>query len=198
MGIVTRTDYLVELAHSVGDDAALQQAALYCIKSNANQSQNLLSFLFDSKEFSLLEHFTFTFKVEAPVAVFRELMRERVISYFKTTGKDRVFTGEFYLPLSLPPIAGLRITAAYEDAFTTYQQLLAEGSSPEEARLVLPTATYADMMVTLSLRELFKLESKTGTDDGAISNIFNQMLLIVEQSFPLTISEYYKTDKVGL
>ena len=201
MSIVTRTNCAVELAHQIGNDTMLHEAVLYCSKANASKVTGLseaIAFMFDNKEFSLLEHFSFTFKVEAPVSVFRELMRERVVSYFKTTGKDRVFSGEFYLPSTLPPIAALRITASYEEAFTTYQQLLAEGSSPEEARLVLPVATYADMLVTLSLRELFRLESKTSKDDGSISDIFNKMLLIVEESFPITISEYYKADKVGL
>lgn len=105
------------------------------------------------RDSAILEHLTFTFRIVAPVYVFRALMDQRYLSYYPNPGINRVFSGNFYIPQNISEVDKKIIMQSCSESYTAYQSLL-KSISPDIARLILPINTYSDMLVTMNLKEL--------------------------------------------
>jgi thymidylate synthase (FAD) len=193
--VVLRSDIRVELIDSMGNDASVVRAARV---STAGQSAaryveherdtGLVHYLMRNRHGSPFEHAVFTFYVEAPIFVWREIMRHRIASYNEESARYRKLEPVFYVPDSFRNVrqggtsAHPRLTAgtaaqheAVEDelirsstaAYSAYERLLAGDIAREVARMVLPVNIYSSAYVTMNARALMNFLSLRVEDEGA-------------------------------
>ena len=102
-----RSDVTVELVKSAAADAdvvfaarvsTLGEQTLADVRADASGSAGLIRFLMRERHGSPFEHSTMTFYVQAPIFVWREHMRHRVMSYNEESGRYRVLRPVFYVP----------------------------------------------------------------------------------------------------
>jgi thymidylate synthase (FAD) len=137
---------------------------------------------------SPFEHNSMTFYVQAPIFVFREMMRHRIASYNEESGRYRELRPVFYVPGPERKLVQegkpghyvfvdgteeqYKITVeatqrSCEQAYEAYQEMLAAGIAREVARGVLPVATYSSMYVTVNARSLMNfLSLRTKREDS--------------------------------
>lgn len=129
--------------------------------------QNILN----SGHESVLEHEKVSVRIICDRGVSHEIVRHRIASYSQEStrycnySKDK-FDGELSF---IKPCFWKEDDIRYqiwknlmEDAERTYLRLLSEGSSPQEARSVLPNSLKTEIIITMNLREwrhFFKLRT---------------------------------------
>jgi len=163
-----------------GDDSVIRAARV----STANDQEEisdekragLINYLMKKRHGSPFEHNTFTFRVEAPIFVFREWHRHRIgWSYNETSGRYTTFVPKFYVvpanrPLvqegssahpKLVPGSEAHLAIATEEekyvatvAWSSYQKQLNQGIAKEVARNVLPVEVFTSMYATANARSL--------------------------------------------
>ena len=137
---------------------------------------------------SPFEHTSMTFYVQAPIFVFRELMRHRMASYNEESGRYRELRPVFYVPgrdrrLVQEGKPGRYVFVAgsseqhalveeetrrvCREAYAAYQRMLDAGVAREVARIVLPLTIYSSMYVTMNARALMNfLSLRTAREDS--------------------------------
>ncbi|CAM5249978.1 Flavin-dependent thymidylate synthase [Streptomyces glaucescens] len=180
-----RSDVTVELVKASASDtdvlfaarvSTLGEQSLDELDKDPERSKGLINYLMRDRHGSPFEHNSMTFLIQAPIFVFREMMRHRVgWSYNEESGRYRELEPVFYVPgpdrklvqqgrpgkyefvdgderqrmfvtESLPQV--------YEYAYEAYQELLAEGVAREVARAVLPVGLFSSMYATCNARSL--------------------------------------------
>ena len=184
-----RSDVTVELVkHSAADSDVLFAArvstqgerSLASAASDASESGGLIRFLMRERHGSPFEHSVMTFYVQAPIFVWREHMRHRIVSYNEESGRYRVLDPVFYVPAHDRNLVQVGKPGAYDfvpgtdeqyavtveasqqacrQAYDEYQRMLAAGVAREVARTVLPVSTYSSAYVTLNARALMNFLS---------------------------------------
>lgn len=185
--ITFTSDLTVELVQHVGSDAMIAAAAR--VSTGADMAEHdgvkdrgLIGYLMRSRHGSPFEHGQLTFRVEAPIFVFRELMRHRIASYNEESARYKVMEPKFYVyPEERPLVqegtgAHPRLVEgeksafmnwqvngatqrAYEVAWKMYRAMLADGAANEVARAVLPVGIYSSAYVTMNPRALMNFLS---------------------------------------
>jgi len=140
----------------------------------------LIDYLYSNGHNTPFESVTFTFDVKAPIFVFRQWHRHRTQSFNELSARYRELANETYTPDAEqittqstdnkqmrtdninPNAMAIRdeIRKQNDQAFATYQALLADGCPRELARSVLPVATYSHMFATMNLHNLFRFLSE--------------------------------------
>jgi thymidylate synthase (FAD) len=146
----------VELVDFMGGDDRVVEAARVSRLSHSKGEESdrrLLEFLLKMGHTSPFEHSVFTFRVKAPIFVFRQWMRHRIASYVETSLRYVEKEKEYYLP-PLGEREREEYVRAVERAFEAYENLLEAGVRKEVARCVLPFATYSQMIWTVNVRSL--------------------------------------------
>jgi len=135
----------------------------------------LMRFLADHRHMTPFEHQSATFRVVAPLFVFREWHRHRTQAYNEMSMRytdDPV--GKFFVPEEwrqqasrdkqsssgnieehLKWKANACLKSAYEHALKSYHDLQSLGVCREQARVVIPVGNYSEMYATASLRNWF-------------------------------------------
>jgi thymidylate synthase (FAD) len=172
----------VEPVRVFANDAWVEEAARISTLSDMKSgdlrvSGGLIRRLMKDRHGTPFEHGgTFTFRVHAPIFVFREWQRHRVgWSYNEQSGRYTEFQPEFYVPSVQRPVAqtgkpmdydmqrGTEIQKIIVDKLTkrsthhaweNYKAMLAAGISREVARNALPVSTYSSMYATCNPRSL--------------------------------------------
>ena len=146
------------------------------LQKDPERSKGLINYLMRDRHGSPFEHNSMTFFVSAPIFVFREFMRHRVgWSYNEESGRYRELDPVFYVPgadrklvqegrpgkyvlVEGSPqqheIVRSVLDDSYQQAYTAYQKLLAEGVAREVARSVLPVGLFSSMYATCNARSL--------------------------------------------
>ncbi len=174
------TGYLgVELVQAVGDDHAIANAARVStggVTQGTERDGGLIRYLMKHRHGSPFEHNSMTFRIEAPIFVFREWMRHRIgWSYNEESGRYKELEAKFYEILLNRPIVQSGSSAHPEltrgtpeqyalvrreheqiatMAYASYQRQLEAGIAREVARNVLPVAIFSSMYVTCNARSL--------------------------------------------
>lgn len=188
MTIKYRSDFTVDLVQRSGGDHSVLKAMLISTgkdddveKMSADAIEGRLRFLIKNRHGTPFEHNSMTFRVEAPIFVFREWHRHRIgVSINEQSGRYRELPPTFYLPPRERPleqvgkpgayeyVAGDKetmyllsdsMTAACEFAHFQYEQLLEHGVAKEVARMVLPVNIYSSMYWTCNARSLMSFLS---------------------------------------
>ena len=192
-----RSDMRVELVKANASDADVVWAARVSTKGESSladvdadpkRSQGLINYLMRDRHGTPFEHNSMTFFVNAPIFVFREFMRHRIASYNEESGRYRELQPVFYVPAPERKLIQQGKPGAYDfvdgtleqhhvvveetrkacqQAYTSYQVMLAAGVAREVARGVLPVTTYSSMYVTMNARSLMNfLSLRTKREDS--------------------------------
>lgn len=187
-----RSDFPVNLIDMMGSDQTIINAARVSFLKDdagyglvtyvplrdvmADDDKKLVKFLMREKHMSPFEHAVLTFRIEAPIFVWREFMRHRTFSYNEQSGRYTKFQPDFYvIPPGRPVIqtgkpgaytfepsplvndsARVELTEIYKDTWASYERMLSQGVAKEVARMALPVATYSSAYVTGNLRNWFQ------------------------------------------
>lgn len=185
MAIFTRSDFDVELVDSVGSDEMICRAArvstIGAESIDSDESAGLINFLMRNRHGTPFEHNSMTFRIKAPIFVWREFMRHRIgFSYNEQSGRYMELSPEFYIPAPSRPLiqtgkAGKyqfepgtvelystvrqSLKAAYNAAWNEYRYQLDAGIAKEVARICLPVSIYSCAYVTCNARSLMSFLS---------------------------------------
>lgn len=182
----------IELVDSVGDDFTVVRAARVSHAANRKtgldpeKDKKLLHYLYRNRHTSPFEHVVFTFRVKAPIFVFRQWHRHRTWSFNEISARYTELPEEFYVPEHIgvrsrtnhqsrdlgcedaARAAAIRqdIIDACEASFTAYQFLLRNECPREIARSVLPMGTYSEMFATCDLHNLMRFIKDRAAPDA--------------------------------
>jgi len=154
---------------------------------HSEESYGLINYLMKNRHGSPFEHGAITFRIEAPIFVWREFMRHRIASYNEQSGRYMEMLPNFYVPSTERPLQQVGKAGHYEfvpgtleqydeitwsfdyvvnAAWNNYQRMLRAGIAKEVARMVLPLNIYSSAYVTMNPRGLMNFLSLR-TKDGA-------------------------------
>jgi thymidylate synthase (FAD) len=194
MGMIEiRDDVTVELVEVAGSDEMIARAArvstLNDLGDFMHDKDKLINFLMKNRHGSPFEHGMITFRIEAPIFVWREMMRHRIgVSYNEQSGRYAEMKGEFYIPNKRRPLVQVGKPGAYrfepgdaeqfhrmdgqiynvcQAAWNAYQFLLNDGVAKEVARMCLPVNVYSAAYVTMNPRSLMHFLSLRTKVEGS-------------------------------
>lgn len=142
--------------------------------------QGLINFLLKGRHGTPFEHNAFRFRVKAPIFIFREWQRHRIGSFNEMSARYMELPGEWYIPepenvrvrvgkpghYTYEPapivIAGkfrFNLMAECSHSYAEYQEALADGIAPEQARMFLHVNHYSEMYWTVNARSLMNFLS---------------------------------------
>ena len=184
--IIFSSDIDIELIQFAGNDAAIAKAARVSTRGDMKEHDEaadagLINYLVKHRHGSPFEHNMMTFRVSAPMFVFREWHRHRIgWSYNEISARYQKLEPKFYIypeerPLiqegsSAHPnlVAGTphmtesvnsRLELLYGNAWNAYSSMIDDGVANEVARAALPVATYSTMYATCNARSLMSFMS---------------------------------------
>lgn len=216
-----RSDMGVELVKASASDSDViwaarvstaGEASIEALHEDPERSAGLIRYLMRSRHGSPFEHSTFTFRVSAPIFVFREFMRHRTFSYNEESGRYRRLEPVFYVPDSernlvqegkaghyvfVPgtPEQHKLVREAVEDscrrAYRAYLEMLDAGIAREVARAVLPVGIYSSMYVTGNARAFMNfLSLRTKREDSAFPSYPQREIEMVAEAIETAFAEH--------
>lgn len=211
-----RSDMTVELVDFMGGDGRVVQAArtstLGATASEEKESAGLINFLMSEGHSVPFEHSKFTFRLEIPIFVSRQLVKHRTAQISEESGRYRELGGVFYLPKHRP-LGQVGKTGDYnmvdlgtttsnnaictmikviDEAWYYYETLLSQGIAKEVARMVLPVNTYTSMYFTIDARNLMHFLSLRNEHHAQheIREVALQMERLFAEKMPLTFAAW--------
>lgn len=185
------------------------------------EDRQVLLYLMRNKHGTPFEHNLFTFRIKAPIFVFREWHRHRIgVSINEMSGRYTELRPEFYLPddehmrkqvgkpgkytyeqLTSDEAGRARedLLLAYDQAFAVYQSLIRNNVAKELARLCLPVATYSEMYWSCNARSLMAFLALRNKPDAQreikdYATIMEQMFL---EKMPVTAQAFIDNGRVA-
>lgn len=190
-GFRFRDDIVVKLVDTTGSDESVARAARASVGGDAGEvTRGFIDFLMKNRHGSPFEHNLFTFYVECPIFVSREIVRHRVgMSFNELSGRYAELPPHFYVPHVSRDLVQVgkageyrfesgdaaqfdQVRMSLEDisvrAYREYRRMMEKGIAREVARMVLPVSTYTAMYVTCNARSLMHfLSLRTTAVDSA-------------------------------
>ena len=233
--ITFRSDMTVDLIDSMGNDDSVIRSAKVSTMTDTTVDEmsqagkeKFIDFLVSARHGSPFEHVLFTFRIEAPIFVWREFQRHRVASYSEESGRYTELKPVFYIPdedrnlvqvgkpgeyvftqgdpLQVRATDAILRTCSVE-ADADYRSLLKRGIAREVARMVLPLNIYSTAYVTMNLRSLTNFLSLRRNVEGQTFPSFPQreIEMVAEKMedhadsiVPITMSAFRRNGRVGL
>jgi len=181
----------------------------------SDRDKKLIEFLMEHEHTSPFEHNQLSFRIKAPIFVTRQWMRHRMNSYNEISYRYVEIKTEFYIPTkfryqdavnkqsSVGAFSDAGLDAVYREAlqaaYKSYEQLLAAGVCREQARAVMPVATYTEFIYTCNLHSLMhflKLRLSAGAQ-SEIKAYARALLQLALPHFPLALEAWRKKHLVG-
>lgn len=233
--ITFRSDMTVDLIDSMGSDDSVIRAAKVSTMTDTTVDEmsdagkeKFIDFLVANRHSSPTEHVIFTFRIEAPIFVWREFQRHRMAAYNESSGRYTELKPVFYVPaedrnlvqVGKPgeylftqgdpsQVRSVKFTVqdASVDAYDQYQYLLDRGIAREVARMVLPLNIYSTAYVTMNLRSLTNFLSLRRNVEGQtfpsfpqreIEMVAEQMEKHADSVAPITLDAFRQNGRVAL
>lgn len=223
-GTIPLLDYgFVRLVDSMGDDAAIVQAARVSYgkgTKTVNEDQGLINHLFRNRHTSPFEMVTLKFHAKMPIFVARQWVRHRTASLNEYSGRYSEMVDQFYLP-ELDRIQGQDtankqgsdgeqiatakdaqdiMQKAYDDCYAAYQNLLERGVSKELARLVLPVGNYTEWYWQINLHNLMHfLRLRLDSHAQPEIQVYAQAMYdLIQPIVPMTLAAYERYQVVSI
>lgn len=224
----------VDLFDYMGSDASIVAAARVSVVNDvpgvnydAQEYAGLIQYLMTHRHGTPFEHNSITFRVSAPIFVFREWHRHRVQSFNEQSGRYSQLEPVFHIPAEDRPLVNVgtsarpkmepgsveqhreqtnRMKRVYQHAYETYEQALAAGVAKEVAREVLPVAIYSTMYVTANLRGWLhflslRVHSEASTfvsyPQYEIEQAADQVERYISELFPIAYAAFIKAGRVA-
>lgn len=152
-------------------------------------TRGLINSLMKNRHGSPFEHMSATFRVTAPIFVWREHHRHRVgFSYNEESGRYKQLEPVFYIPSNDRPLLQVgksmeynlvpgqpvhqhlvrgALEAASEQAYHIYEELLQNDITREVSRMCLPVNIMSTCIVTMNARSLMNFLSLRVRDESA-------------------------------
>ena len=215
--IEVRSDMTVELIDSMGSDESVVRAARISTgrdKSNLvpkegttqdEAATGLINFLMSNRHGTPFEHNAMTFRIEAPIFVWREFHRHRIgFSYNEESSRYKQLSPMFYAPAADRNLTQVgkpghyvftpgtdeqklhtaqALSESYKVAYDAYEELLQAGIAREVARACLPVSIYSSCYVTCNARSLMSfLSLRTKREDSKFPSFPQREIeLVAEQ-----------------
>ncbi|NBQ17228.1 FAD-dependent thymidylate synthase [bacterium] len=202
----------VELVRVSGSDLDIANAARVSYgrisKEISERDKTLIKFLMQHNHTSPFEHNQFSFRIKAPIFVTRQWMRHRMNSYNEISYRYVKVSTEFYVPQtwrlqdeqnkqsSFGAFNSEELSNVYKETmdtcWKTYNTLLEAGVCREQARAVLPVATYTEFIFTCNLHSLMHF-LKLRLGHGAQSEIRDYAKALFKLAlphFPISLHEW--------
>ena len=164
----------------------------------------------DHEHTSPFEHNQLSFRIKAPIFVTRQWMRHRMNSYNEISYRYVKVNTEFYIPAafrvqdtnnkqsSFGAFENQEMLTAYKEsiksAYEVYLKMLDAGICREQARAILPVATYTEFIFTCNLHSLMhflKLRLGSGAQKE-IRAYAKSLLTLALPHFPITLEAWRK------
>ncbi len=174
------------------------------------RDRGLIKFLVEHEHTSPFEHNQLSFRVKAPIYVFRQWVRHRMNSYNEISYRYVKAPLEFYTPThwryqdsknrqcSTGSFDDAELKKTYqkliEDAVQAYETLLNAGVAREIARGMLPLCVYTEFIFTCNLHSLvnfLRLRLAAGAQHE-IGVYAQGMLELAMPHFPVSLDEWRK------
>jgi thymidylate synthase (FAD) len=172
MKLIEPSATLIAKTQLIGDNSLespmklIEQAGRTCYKSESKTSKDswkpFVNMIKTKGHESVLEHVSATIRIICDRGVSHEIVRHRIASFsqestrycnYSSTKKSMTFVKPFWY--SLPDVSSDKI-AQFKEAMllaeAAYNKLIALGSTPQEARAVLPNALKTEIVATMNLR----------------------------------------------
>jgi thymidylate synthase (FAD) len=171
----------VALADVMGDDRTPARTARTSFRNRKertpDEDNRLTSYLIRHHHNTPLEFIQLRFYMKMPIFVARQFVRHRTQSINEVSYRYVQAAREFYVPelnrmqkkatdnkqgsadevVDKPNKCALLMRDAGNDAFNTYDVLLAEGLAPELARSVLPVSTYTEWYTQMNMHNFLHM-----------------------------------------
>ncbi len=206
----------VELLRVSGSDLDIANAARVSYgrisHEVSDRDKKLIAFLMEHNHTSPFEHNQLSFRIKAPIFVTRQWMRHRMNSYNEISYRYVKVATEFYIPQKWrfqdtenkqSSFGGAKndeheriYRESMEHSWKTYNTLLEAGVCREQARAVLPVATYTEFIFTANLHSLMhfmKLRLGHGAQDE-IRVYAKALLKLALPHFPIALDEWRKVN----
>lgn len=226
----TRSDMVVELDDMMGDQEKIVRAAKISTKGQAvrymedTDTGRFIRWLLREKHGSPFEHVYFSFYLEVPIFVSRQIVKYRHSNINEHSGRYSEFDTEFWVPDEDRPLAQVgktgdyqfdhlsdeaedegmaHLMSAYLVAEEAYQDLLELGWAKEVARAVLPTSAYSRMYVTMNLRSWLHFCAQRATEAPShgqreIAMVADKILDIMEEHVPDVVAQFKEGGYVSI
>jgi thymidylate synthase (FAD) len=232
---ITWTDELtVAFRRASGDDIAICEAATVSTGSDEDVAlfteakiAGLINYLMKMRHGSPFEHSSITFRISAPIFVWREFMRHRIASYNEQSARYMQMEPKFYnYPIIRPlvqkgssahpdiqhgdmvlhTIVTTEVEHANRVAWESYQYMITAGAALEAARAVLPVNIYSSAYVTMNARALMNfLSLRVASDDATykthpqweINRVADAMEVEFARLFPVTHAAFVANGRVA-
>ncbi len=156
---------LVRLIDTMGNDMSVVRSARVSYGNETKGEEadkKLINYLMKHNHGTPFEHLNFTFHIKAPIFIARQWFRHRIGSFNEISGRYVKLDLDFWGPdewrindqknlqsssfkeLSPEEVADLNssLEHTYKHISVTYDYLIAQGVAREQARAILPVATY--------------------------------------------------------
>ena len=233
--ITFRSDMTVDLINFMGNDDSVIRAAKVSTATDFTVDEmsdagkeKFIDFLVANRHGSPTESVLFTFRIEAPIFVWREFQRHRVASYSESSGRYTELKPVFYVPDADRNLVQVGkpgeytftqgdpaqvqstewvLTGVSAHAYSEYQYLLERGIAREVARMVLPLNIYSTAYVTMNLRSLTNFLSLRRNVEGQTFPSFPQREIEMvaelmedhaDSIVPITLEAFRRNGRVAL
>lgn len=213
-----RDDMYLQLIDSMGtEDRVVQVAKVSTLGPDARDAEGntrLLNLLYQDQHGVPFEHVVFTFYIEMPIFVSREIVKHRISSINEVSGRYTDLLPHFYVPNDQRKIVQVGRTMDYnfehgdpqqhaaidfvlkgsaQSYWDNYVTLREMGIAREVSRMHMPVNTYSQMFMTINMRSLMNFIVKRKEWPEAmvkshalaeVEMITDQMVEIIKQQFP--------------
>lgn len=209
----------VELIRVSGSDLDVANAARVSYGKVSyevsDRDKKLIKFLMEHNHSSPFEHNQLSFRIKAPIFVARQWMRHRINSYNEISYRYVKVDTKFYIPKkwryqdtenhqsSFGGFSDEAMTEEYKKAieacWDSYNKMLEAGVCREQARAILPVATYTEFIYTCNLQSLMHF-MKLRLGHGAQQEIRQYaaaLLRLALPHFPVSLGEWQRIHLVG-
>lgn len=193
----------VELVRVSGTDVDVANAARVSygkfVTEISDRDKKLIRFLVKHNHTSPFEHNQLSFRIKAPLFVARQWMRHRMHSYNEISYRYVKAPVEFYYPpewrfqdkenkqASVGGFTNAELMTTYkttiEQSYKAYEHLMEQGVCREQARALLPLATYTEFIFTSNLHALMHF-MKLRLGAGAQKEIRNYAACLLALALP--------------
>ena len=209
----------LELVRISGSDLDIANAARVSYgrvsHEMSDRDKKLINFLMEHNHSSPFEHNQLSFRVKAPIFITRQWMRHRINSYNEVSYRYVKVKTEFYIPQEFRlqdkengqssygafsnEELSVQYKAALEHSYAAYTKMLDAGVCREQARAILPVATYTEFIYTCNLQALMHF-MKLRLGSGAQKEIREYALGLLKLAlphFPYALEAWRKKYLIG-
>jgi thymidylate synthase (FAD) len=204
----------VRLVDSMGDDAAIVQAARVSYAQgtkSVSDDRGLIRYLMRHRHTTPFEMVDFKFHIKCPIFVARQWLRHRTASVNEVSARYSILPDEFYMPENLrfqstsnkqggeetfpdgtDQLLLLKQKASCDMAFHVYDELLSKNCSRELARSHLPLNTFTEFYWKINLHNLLHfLELRMdGHAQKEIRDLAVQVYDLIKPVVPVTCEAF--------